>query len=77
MAVIAGFKRAEKTPKLQPSQVICYWSVADIDGKKLMQIDTYGSKLRQIPGKQSQTLQLDRSQAERLHQILKQQFGFA
>ena len=46
------------------------------DGRVLIQIDTYGSKGRQNPGKQSQTIQLDRESAYQLCALLKKEFGF-
>jgi hypothetical protein len=46
------------------------------DGRVLLQIDTYGSAVRQNPGKQSQTIQLDRESASQLYIILRDEFGF-
>jgi hypothetical protein len=41
------------------------------DGRVILQIDTYGRDSRQVPGKQSQTIQLDREGAEALYNILR------
>ncbi|HEY4122974.1 MAG TPA: hypothetical protein VGM36_00085 [Rhizomicrobium sp.] len=46
----------------------------EYDGRVFIQIDTYGREERQIPGKKSQTLQLDREGATALFAILKQKF---
>lgn len=53
------------------------YSVFGIDEKRIVQIDTYGSVDREIPGKKSQTIQLDREGAENLFLILKNEFGFS
>ncbi|MCJ7993456.1 methionyl-tRNA formyltransferase [Rhizobium cremeum] len=52
------------------------YSVFGVDDKRVLQIDTYGTLERQIPGKKSQTLQLDYEGAEQLLNILKREFGF-
>ncbi|MCF1448920.1 methionyl-tRNA formyltransferase [Agrobacterium vitis] len=52
------------------------YSVFGQDDRLLLQIDTYGSVERQIPGKKSQTIQFDRNSAEQLFSILKDEFGF-
>jgi hypothetical protein len=45
------------------------------DGRVLLQIDTYGRDTREIPGKKSQTIQLDREGATALSKILRDEFG--
>ncbi len=50
--------------------------VFELDGRKLVQIDTFGRDSREIPGKKSQTIQLDRQGAEQLYNTLKQAFDF-
>ncbi len=57
-------------------EISATYSVFGIDDKLIVQIDTYGSHDREIPGKKSQTLQLDREGGERLYEILKREFGF-
>jgi hypothetical protein len=42
-----------------------------------IQIDTYGREDREIPGKKSQTIQLDREGALALFAILKREFNLA
>lgn len=48
--------------------------VQTVDGRKLLQIDTHGSEDREIPGKVSQSLQLDEDAARHLLAILKREF---
>lgn len=46
------------------------------DGKTFLQIDTYGTQDREIPGKKSQSFQLDEIGAKILFDILKREFRF-
>jgi hypothetical protein len=43
----------------------------------LLQLSTYGSEEREIPGKTSQTLQFTRESAAQLYRILKEEFEFS
>ena len=75
MAVVGSFRHIEGTVgKRQPTTVECLWKTVDAEGSVLLQLDTYGSEDRAIPGKQSQTLQLDRAAAEELVGILRTTF---
>lgn len=47
------------------------------DGRFLLQIDTYGRNTREIPGKVSQSIQLDRNSAMALYEIIKNTFHFS
>jgi hypothetical protein len=78
MAIVTGFEKVTgKKPRLHPTEVICYWSILPDRGSgSLLQIDTVGSTDREMPGKQSQTLQLTADSARQLYQILKTEFGF-
>jgi hypothetical protein len=46
------------------------------DSRTFIQIDTYGTSERQIPGKKSQSIQLGEAGASALYQILKKEFRF-
>ncbi|KNY18536.1 hypothetical protein AKG11_03890 [Shinella sp. SUS2] len=50
--------------------------VQNYDGRKLVQISTYGRSSRQDVGKMSQTFQLDEEAARQLFGIMKAEFGF-
>lgn len=43
------------------------------DGRKSLQIDTYGSALRKIPGKKSQSIRFSPEALAQLRQILSQE----
>ncbi|WP_414461592.1 hypothetical protein [Hyphomicrobium sp. DY-1] len=63
--------------KLQPTQVVAQVKIFTPNGAlPVVQIDTYGSEERKIPGKQSQTLQLGKEAAFKLYKILKETYGF-
>ncbi|TPI20042.1 methionyl-tRNA formyltransferase [Mesorhizobium sp. B4-1-1] len=48
----------------------------ELDGRRLLQINTSGRKHREIPDKVSQSIQLDHDSARQLFSILKDHFGF-
>ncbi|THK39881.1 methionyl-tRNA formyltransferase [Ensifer sp. MPMI2T] len=50
--------------------------IQDFDGRKLLQVSTYGRNSRQEIGKLSQTFQLDENAARELFDILKNEFSF-
>ena len=49
-----------------------YDVVTDAQGNRHLQLDTYGSKDRQIPGKKSQSIRLSPSALAELKQIIRQ-----
>ena len=51
-------------------EVDATYSVYEVDGETFLQIDTYGRGDRQIVGKVSQTLQLDRQGRHELRRLL-------
>lgn len=57
------------------SEVDCTYSiVTDNQGKKFLQIDTYGSATRKIPGKKSQSIRFSPSAIKQLRNILNKEF---
>lgn len=73
MALISknGLKRAEKTISNVHKPVEATYSVFIENGKRYLQLDTYGSVDREIPNKVSQSLQLDEETLEFLVSLLK------
>ena len=61
---------------LHPTIVECRYVVAEKDGRKLFQLNSYGSSERQMPDKLSQTLQFDETAARRLWELLEKEFSF-
>jgi hypothetical protein len=76
MALIRTFTRKERDRVSIHDEIEATYTSFERDGRVLLQIDTYGRNTRQVPGKQSQTLQLDREGAEALYGILKREFNF-
>lgn len=76
MALVRKFEEKRRERYSVHKEIDAYYSSFERDGQSLLQIDTYGSKDRQMPGKQSQTLQLDKTGAAALYRILKDTFHF-
>ena len=75
MARITFFEEApHSTGTAHPTQVGCEWKVFDHLGVRYLQLDTFGSHHRENPGRQSQTIQLDRDNAAQLAVIIAQAF---
>lgn len=70
MGLVTRFiHRSDSHPRFR-STVECGWNVADVDGRRLLRLETYGSADRAVPGKRSQSLELDANAAKELMQIL-------
>jgi hypothetical protein len=54
--------------------VSCGWRVFSSGGQRVLQLDTYGSQARKIPGKVSQSIQLDEAAAHQLMTIVMRAF---
>ncbi|MBP1874570.1 hypothetical protein J2Z19_004296 [Ensifer adhaerens] len=76
MARITKFERGEISRFQLHDEVDAKLFVQDFDGRRLMQISTYGRDSRQDVGKLSQTFQVDERAARELFEILKSEFGF-
>jgi hypothetical protein len=75
MALVKKFVHRSRDRISLHDEIEAKWSSFERDGRVILQIDTYGRKSRQEPGKQSQTIQLDREGAQALHAILQREFG--
>jgi len=77
MAYILDVERDDRTIKgLHRTAIPCRYSVAVIEGKKTLQLTTYGSDNRIVTGQPSQTLQFTENTALQLYRILRAEFGF-
>jgi hypothetical protein len=76
MALVRGFEPLELERKQLHEEVDARWISYEIDGVGFVQINTYGRPTRELPGKLSQTIQLDRGAAEQLVAILRRSFKF-
>lgn len=69
-------KRIDKERNSLHTKVMTTYSVFEQGGNKYFQIDTYGKSDREIPGKISQSIQLDEHSARLLVNILVREFNF-
>ncbi|NVK47440.1 MAG: hypothetical protein HWE33_14155 [Rhodobacteraceae bacterium] len=61
---------------LHPTQLVCKYIATNQNGRRILQLNSYGSDERDVPGKLSQTLQFDEDSAAQLYAVLKAEFGF-
>ncbi|OLS33756.1 methionyl-tRNA formyltransferase [Bacillus sp. MRMR6] len=70
-----NIKRIEKDRNMVHTPVDATYTIfKDNSGEVYFQIDTYGSSQRQILGKISQSIQFDKSTAQELVKLLKEEF---
>jgi len=74
MAIVNALKRHEAR-NTRHTQAECTYSVILNDGKKWLQIDTYGSKDRQRVGKKSQSIRFTTEAIDALKKILEVDFS--
>jgi len=74
MGLVTRFThRPDSRPNFR-TEVECGWNAADVGGRKLLRLETYGSADRELPGKRSQSLELDEAGARELLDILRRTF---
>ncbi|MGD9980657.1 MAG: methionyl-tRNA formyltransferase [Hyphomonadaceae bacterium] len=74
MALIKAFERKDlERNKVHDPIEASFTSFTDGD-RKFVQIDTHGRPTREMPGKKSQTIQLDEAGARALVDILQREF---
>ncbi|RVT90881.1 methionyl-tRNA formyltransferase [Sphingomonas crocodyli] len=74
MAVVRDFEIKDLDRITSHSEVEATVSLVECDGEKFVQIDTYGSKDRAIPGKTSQSLRLSEAAFKKLSEIAGKHF---
>ena len=71
MALIKKLERLEKQRNHVHEEVGCTYTIfTDPMGNKILQLDTYGSVNREIRGKVSQSIQLDKRSAAELLKLI-------
>ena len=76
MARIVEFEPAKMDRMRLHDEVSAKIYFQNVDGRVLMQMSTFGRDTREMPGKLSQTIQLDREAAHQLYAMMKKEFGF-
>jgi hypothetical protein len=75
MALIERFTRIDSPrTRVHRTLVECGYAFVDSEHRRYLQLETYGSDERQIPGKVSQTLQLNEDAARELLRLLHEAF---
>jgi hypothetical protein len=75
MAIVRELDPIKLDRDSKHSEVDCTYSIIeDEKGDKYLQIDTYGSKTRKIPGKKSQSIRFSPEAIDQLKEILKHNF---
>ena len=71
MALVDSLKLGFKDKEQIHQRTECsYFIITDRLGKKILQIDTYGSENRAIPGKVSQSIQFSSHALQQLKEII-------
>ncbi|TCP41432.1 hypothetical protein [Rhodovulum marinum] len=77
MAFVISIEKDEREIRsAHPTELVCKYMVAERDGRRILQLNSYGSNDRDMPDKLSQTLQFGEEAAEQLYRILAAEFGF-
>lgn len=71
---LESIKKIEKERNSVHTKVSATYSVFEEDGKRYVQLDTYGKSDRVIPEKISQSIQFDRESAKFLVKLLMNEF---
>ncbi len=74
MALIRKFSKLESERTSLHEEIEARYTVFERDGQGFVQINTYGTLGREMPGKVSQSIQLDQQGAEALIGILRKAF---
>lgn len=70
MALVKQLKRSSLQKYSIHGLVDCTYCTFVKGGSPYLQLDTYGSKTREMPGKKSQSLQFDRESLIKLREII-------
>ncbi len=72
MALVKRMERTSINRQSVHGEVECTYTTFEMNRKKYLQIDTYGSPTREFPGKKSQSLQFDEDSLRQLKNIIEQ-----
>ena len=76
MALIKSFEHKSMDRNSIHGAIEATYTTFERDGRRFIQVDNFGSAEREIPGKKSQTFQLDEKSARELFDILRDHFYF-
>jgi hypothetical protein len=76
MAIVRRIESRQLESEARHTETECTYSVGeDSNGERYLQIDTYGSLQRKMPGKKSQSIRFAPSAIRELKTILQEHFG--
>jgi len=76
LAIVKSFSPGHQSVRVHHTEVPCYFQVVNADdGTIYLHLSTFGSDDRAVPGKSSQSLQLDATSAHALAEIIEATFG--
>jgi hypothetical protein len=70
MALVSSIQHQPLQSVNRHTAVDCTYTIVDVDGERQLQLDTYGSAGRAVPGKKSQSLRFSQSALAQLKQII-------
>ena len=70
MAIVKKLEKIDLDRESKHTEVEATYAIVDVDGQKHLQIDTYGSATRKIPGKKSQSLRFSPEALKQLKSII-------
>jgi hypothetical protein len=76
MALIKSFEHKSMDRNAIHDGIDATYTTFERDGRRFIQVDSYGRDQREMPGKKSQTFQLDEKSARELFDILRDYFHF-
>jgi len=76
MALIKSFEQKSMDRNSIHDGIGATYSTFERDGRRFIQVDSYGRAEREVPGKKSQSFQLDEKSARELFDILRDTFQF-
>lgn len=74
MALLGDFRQTSSDRNQLHGPVEWGWRAFEVEGRKILQIDTYGSQQRKLTGKQSQSIQVDERAAQILTELIRETF---
>ncbi|GGZ43805.1 hypothetical protein ACFC5H_29050 [Streptomyces rochei] len=74
MALIEKFQSVSSDTQRVHGPVTCGYRTFTVEGRRILQLDTYGSTERLIPDKISQSIQLDAESARELLKLITDSF---
>ena len=75
MAIVRRLEKVQLDRDSKHTEVDCTYCIIESgDGNRFLQIDTYGSAARKIPGKKSQSIRFSLEAINQLKSILKTEF---